>query len=297
MIYDCFTFYNELDLLDIRLHTLNDIVDKFVLVESTVTFTNQPKSLYYQENKHLFKKFQNKIIHVVIKDSPNVSLPWIIEHHQLGSVTKGLPKCKPTDIILVSCVDEIPKPEAVLQWRDKPGKHKVFLQKSCHYYLNYVAYGNKSVDHGTRMFTYKDLQTYPDPYIARFTPPDLLIPDGGWHFSYMGGIKAIQKKLASYSHQEYNNDTYNTPEHILASIAKRKDILGFGMKFRIEPITTLPQYVQDNKEKFSHLIFPENKKNEIHSSLFFLSLTIKKKLRLLVRPMLQPLRNVSKKNK
>ena len=58
MIYDCFLFFHELEVLDIRLHELDSVVDKFVLVESTVTHTNQQKKLFYNENKHLFKKFE-----------------------------------------------------------------------------------------------------------------------------------------------------------------------------------------------------------------------------------------------
>lgn len=51
MIYDCFTFFNELNLLEIRLNILNDVVDKFVLVEATKTFSGKDKPLYYEQNK------------------------------------------------------------------------------------------------------------------------------------------------------------------------------------------------------------------------------------------------------
>ena len=70
-VFDVFIFFNELDLLDIRLNTLNDKVDFFVLVESTISFSGKPKRLYYQENKHLFEKFNHKIIHHIIDDTPN----------------------------------------------------------------------------------------------------------------------------------------------------------------------------------------------------------------------------------
>src|SRR5258708_17252090 len=124
MIYDCFNFYNELDLLDIGLHELTDVVDRFVLVESTVTFTNQSKPLYYEENKTRFKAFEKKIIHIVVRDSPNVSLPWIIEHFQFAAVMRGLKNARPSDTILLSCVDELPKKEKILQWMGKKGRHK-----------------------------------------------------------------------------------------------------------------------------------------------------------------------------
>ena len=68
MIYDCFLFNNEIEILDIRLHELFGVVDKFVLVESTVTHTNKQKRLHYLENKSRFKKFKDKIIHIVDKE-------------------------------------------------------------------------------------------------------------------------------------------------------------------------------------------------------------------------------------
>ena len=77
-IIDCFTFYNELDLLTYRLNILNDVVDYFVLVEATHTHIGKEKPLFYQENKHLFEKFNDKIIHVVVDDFsykyPNINI-------------------------------------------------------------------------------------------------------------------------------------------------------------------------------------------------------------------------------
>lgn len=264
MIYDCFNFYNEFELLDIRLNELDSIVDKFVLAESTVTFTNKKKPLYFSENKKRYKKFLHKIIHVVIDDSPNVTNPWIIENHQLSSVVRGLPKCDPNDTILVSCVDEIPKLETILKWRGKPGRHKVLMQTMSYYYLNYVS-KNRGLWPGTLMFSYKDLKYFPSVYIARFMPIDVKVPDGGWHMSYIGGVKKIQLKLASFSHQEYNNDNYNTPERIERAILEGKDPFGFGWKFRAEDINTLPKYVIENQEKFKDSILA--KSNDISPSM------------------------------
>jgi len=66
MIYDCFSFFNELDLLEIRLHELDPVVDKFVLVEASKTFQGKDKPLFYDENKERYKEFSEKIIHVVV---------------------------------------------------------------------------------------------------------------------------------------------------------------------------------------------------------------------------------------
>ena len=69
-IIDCFIFYNELELLTYRINILNDVVDYFVIVESTHTFIGKEKKLYFDENKNLFEKFKKKIIYIIVDDFP-----------------------------------------------------------------------------------------------------------------------------------------------------------------------------------------------------------------------------------
>ena len=121
-IIDCFIFYNELDLLYYRLSLLNDIVDYFIIVESTHTFTGIPKQLFYNENKEMYKEFNEKIIHIILEDFPfkvpNINIftnqPWQNEYYQRNSIKKGidviLDKLNDNDIILSSDLDEIPDP-------------------------------------------------------------------------------------------------------------------------------------------------------------------------------------------
>jgi beta-1,4-mannosyl-glycoprotein beta-1,4-N-acetylglucosaminyltransferase len=67
-LIDGFVFYNELGLLKYRLDTLYEIVDNFILVESTKTFSGNSKELFYEKNKHLYEKYQDKIIHIIVDD-------------------------------------------------------------------------------------------------------------------------------------------------------------------------------------------------------------------------------------
>ena len=69
-IIDCFTFYNEMDLLNYRLNILYNVVDYFIIVESTHTYVGKEKKLFYNDNKHLFEKFNDKIIHIIVDDFP-----------------------------------------------------------------------------------------------------------------------------------------------------------------------------------------------------------------------------------
>lgn len=260
MIYDCFLFNNELELLDIRLNLLKDVVDKFVITESTVTHTNEPKRLFYAENKSQFKQFQDKIIHNVITDSPSVSNPWIINDFQFSNMQRALLKCNPQDRILFGDVDEIPRPEKIKEWANHNAILKVFAQAHCHYYLNFT---NKEKDTwlGTRMIDYEDLRKYKTLWIARFSKYDIKVNNGGWHFSYLGGVKRIQEKMRYSTHQEYNNDKYNTPEKIRLAMLGGRDIVGKGWKFYMAGDSFLPGYVVDNKSKFNNLLLSKNSTN------------------------------------
>ncbi len=172
MIYDCFTFFNELDLLDIRLHELDDFVDKFVIVESTVTFTNIKKPLLYELNKSRFKSFHKKIIHIVVEDSPNVlGNPWIIEMHQFNAIARGLNNCKNDDTVLLSNVDEIPNKSAAKDWMFRPDEVKAFEQILFYYYLNLRVINQKWI--GTRMLKFSNLKDFPNLYVLRHSPIDL----------------------------------------------------------------------------------------------------------------------------
>src|SRR5689334_18016752 len=102
MIYDTFPFYNELDLLEIRLEELDQVADRFVLVEATRTHTNKPKPLYYAENRDRFARFQNRIIHVVLDDMPDTTDAWVLENFQRCGIRRGLTGCRPDDLILMS---------------------------------------------------------------------------------------------------------------------------------------------------------------------------------------------------
>jgi beta-1,4-mannosyl-glycoprotein beta-1,4-N-acetylglucosaminyltransferase len=104
-----------------RLNILNDVVDYFVLVEATHTHIGKEKPLFYQENKHLFEKFNDKIIHVVVDDFsykyPNINIEneeqWINERYQRDCISRGLNKLslQNNDVITITDLDEIPNPK------------------------------------------------------------------------------------------------------------------------------------------------------------------------------------------
>lgn len=277
MIYDCFLFNNELEVLEIRLNELSDVVDKFVLVESTVTHTNKAKKLVFSQNKQKFKKFKDKIIHIVVKDTPDVTLPWIVNDFQFCQMMRGLKNCKPKDLIIFGDMDEIPKKEKIEEYNDGKNNLKIFEQQLCFYYLNNFEYANPSWL-GTRMTTFSHFKALQTPWIAKFSKYDVKIQDAGWHFSYIGDIKRIQAKIETMTHQELNNARFNTPEGIKKAIVEQKDIFDLGYRFKAVDLSYLPEYVIDNPNKFSKYIL-NNDNGKLNNKMYIGYLNFKKNIR------------------
>ena len=257
MVYDCFTFFNELDLLEIRLNVLNDEVDRFVIVEARKTFSNLDKPLYFQDNKSRFEKFKDKIIHIVIDDFPPSEDAWQREYYQRNAIKRGLDHCIPEDVILISDLDEIPNPDAILKYKNHKGI-KVFKQKMFYYYINDICVSNPYwVNSSTRMLFYGDfVKNQSSAQKIRFLK-GYLLSDGGWHFSYLGGPEKIALKIKSISHQEFNSEEYVNVDKIKQRIENNMDLMGRKNLSRYAIIkldNSFPKYIVDNQARYSHLI-------------------------------------------
>ena len=114
-VYDCFCFYNEFELLELRLKSLNDVVDYFVLVEADKTQTHKPKPFYFNERKNDFAEFLPKIRHLMVKmDVPDRGVgDWTIENLQRNAIAKGLTDAEPEDLVFISDLDEIWAPDVL----------------------------------------------------------------------------------------------------------------------------------------------------------------------------------------
>jgi len=251
MIYDCFMFYNELELLEIRLNELNEFVDKFIIVESSKTFTNQPKKLFFEENKEKFAAFKDKIIHIVTDEFTECNSAWECEIFQRNAIEKGLENCKPDDIIIISDVDEIPNAKTLMNCKNSEGI-KVLKQKQYNFYLNYINDKETYWLRGPRVLFYKDFNKSADE--IRNTQGQI-IENGGWHFSFLGGIQKVKDKVKSFSHQEYNNEYYLNEERLTSLILNGADIFERGYKYKIVDIdSSFPEFIVKNKEKYNQLI-------------------------------------------
>lgn len=273
MIYDCFAFFNEMDLLEIRLNTLNDVVDRFVLVEATRTFQKKEKPLFFEQNKERFKPFLHKIEHVIVDEYPGffakwrVPKTWDYDDHQKEQILKGLKGAKPDDVIIVSDVDEIPRPELVKEFANKPGI-KVFQQKLFYYYLNcFIKRYPEPIPlvdgympwYGTVMLNYKDIDTIKKTRLYRenrkSTDKITIIPDGGWHFSYLGGAKKVIEKIEAYAHKEHNKDEFKDPKKVEEIIRKGGSLYNQDLDSTFVAIdSSFPKYIQTHQDKYAELI-------------------------------------------
>ena len=227
MIYDCFTFFNELDLLELRLETLSGIVDRFVLVESDRAFTGTPKKLYFETNKQRYLPYLDKIIHIIIEDMPETDNPWDREHFQRNAILRGLKSSLPGDLILLSDVDEIPRPETLLllfsdgRCLSLLDRHPLVLTQNIYYYqVNMI---DNEHWFGTIVIRKKNFNMSPEELrTLRFRLPR--VRNGGWHFSYMGGAKQVAKKLNSIVATDDN-----TPENNDLSLLEYKVAQGINI--------------------------------------------------------------------
>lgn len=237
-VYDCFLFFNELDILEIRLNELYEHVDKFVLVESVETFRGNLKPLYYEENKQRFEKFADKIIHVVVEDRFDSWNPWHVEEYQRNQIMRGLKECQPDDTILVSDVDEILRasvlPEIYSGLYIEKKAYIQCIQIFYRYYFNVKDYTGK----GTCATTYENLcKTTPNSFRVSHAGYPMVL-NGGWHFTSMGGLAAFTKKLESFSHHELDRPENKTMKYVY-------DYMRNNCAF--VPIDqTFPKYVLDN---------------------------------------------------
>lgn len=281
MVYDCFTFFNELDLLEIRLNTLDAVVDRFVIAEATRTYRGQPKELLFEKNRARFAAFTDKIVYLVVDDllpedevaRDVMNLPWVNENRQRNALARGLVGAKGDDVILVSDVDEIPRPEKVVEAvrLARQGEIVRFILDVFTYYANMKDYRTPHWNLGTLAISFK---AYADGRLldrvacdrfttasesagrciqkVRFLHPTRRLADAGWHLTYLGGLAAVRRKLLSFSHSEAAHLADTAEERLRRGenvIGGRRDAFGVPLDARF------PSYLVEHSDRFSHLLF------------------------------------------
>jgi beta-1,4-mannosyl-glycoprotein beta-1,4-N-acetylglucosaminyltransferase len=235
-IIDCFIFYNEIDILTYRLNILNDYVDYFIIVESMHTFVGNEKKLYYNDNKHLFEMFKDKIIHIIVDDFPykcpeiiNDTVSWGNEKYQRNAISKGinsLNNLTDTDIITITDVDEIPNPEIFKKIKNGDYIININIIEMDHYYYNINSRFKNKWKH-SKILSYAIYKHFNNNCEdIRFYNNIPIIENGGWHLSCFGDKYFIKNKLQNFSHIECNVPEFTNLDNIQDKIDNSIDILG-----------------------------------------------------------------------
>jgi len=289
-IFDCFMYFDEEVVLDVRLNTLDKYVDYFVIVESSFTHKGDNKNLMFNHNK--FEKFKNKIIYLVYDKQPKgievvnendsegeKSRKYILnaalrENGQRNFIQNGLNKAEDNDIILISDVDEIPNLSEV-NFNNISEKIIMFHQDMFYYKFdlkipNLLWTGTK----GCRkkyllspqwLRNVKDRKYFPFRIDILFSEKKYssvkFISNGGWHFSNIKTAEQIEYKLKSYlHHREFDEQSLSVEEiqNIIENkkaiydlkVDKRVNKIGDGSKLVKIKFEKLPIYIQQNKHNY-----------------------------------------------
>lgn len=284
-VFDSFRFFNELELLELRLNILNDVVDYFVLTESPFTISGNEKPLYYLENKDRFSKFNDKIIHNITETIPNDFSDYIEkkQYHTpyknidvncgqpfyqiplryqrdiyardctaYGLISAGI---QDEDLVITSDADEIINPLVLenLDWFD-PNNHYGCLQRSFYYKLNILYQENWL---GSRICNWKMLKETSVDQLRQNGNNSYKIESAGWHWSYFGNAEKFKAKLAACAdcHMNLPEVIDNAEEKIEQGL----DPLNRGVTYPVVPIDdSYPEYIVNNQEKYFDLIKPWN---------------------------------------
>ena len=291
-IFDCFMFYDEDLLLDLRLNILDQHVDFFVIVESKYFHNGKERQLKFDIKK--YKQFENKIIYIVHENEPAgihkvnkeddegiksyklITNAHLRENEQRNQISRGLNNATDNDLILISDVDEIPNFESIKL--EKINNQIIMFEQSIFYYkLN--RYLPNFTWYGTKGCKKKDLLTfawlrevkarkYPflrlDTFFSKTKYNNIkIVENGGWHFSQLKTPKDIEIKLMNQEHHdEYKIAKDNLPN--VEDLVKRKTIVydhkakssdyKYSKEFKLKTLSIdyMPKFLQENVSKYSN---------------------------------------------
>ena len=259
-IIDAFIFYDELDLLKIRLEFLYDFVDYFVICESSVTFTGRSKRWNFFDHREAFSPWLDKIIYLKYEPTQlfldGCKSAWQVEAAQRNFLATELVKFDKNDWAIISDVDEIWNPEVVMPYL-KNNKIRVDfgnLEMLFHYYyLNCRGIGVENSTWRKAFFIRVNrIQKKKDINKIREGKQKNILNNAGWHFSYLGGVKKIIDKIESFSHQELNSEKIKNAQRLEDVMRLGKDPFDReGHEWAFHPIDYYPRPLASLMKKYS----------------------------------------------
>ena len=293
-IFDCFMYFDEEMILDLRLNILNSHIDYFIIVESRYNHKGERRKLLF--NKEKFIKYRDKIIYLVHDEVPSkvkrindeddkktqtnkyIMNALYRENAQRNYIINGLNNANNEDIILISDVDEIPKIDKFDF--DKVNNKIILFRQDMFYYKFNLCLPNFKWP-GTKACRKKDLlspqwlrnikeKKYPffrlDTFFSDKKYIDIkIVNDGGWHFSNIKTAKAIEHKLKSYLHHKEFDDVPLSIKEIDQLVQSKKAIydlkvdkrvnkIGNGVALEKFEISKLPNHIISNQKNLKDWI-------------------------------------------
>ena len=289
-IYDCFMYFDEEMLLDLRFNILNNYVDKFILTEATYTHDGDPKKLNFDIKK--FSKFKDKIEYIVVNDPPptlleinkedteNVRGEKLIlngykrDHFQRQNLQSGLKNAEPDDLILLSDLDEIPNLEKI-DIKNIKNKIICFKQKMFYYKFNLLYelipwYGSRACKKknfiSPQWLRDTKHKKYPlwrvDILFSKRKYNDIYyVEDGGWHFTNIKSPENIQKKLLNFAHH-YEFELSGLKLNDIKKMIQEKKVVydhsvdqrGYkwsgNTKLKTLGLSQMPKYLEENYSNY-----------------------------------------------
>ncbi|AOI71085.1 beta-1,4-mannosyl-glycoprotein beta-1,4-N-acetylglucosaminyltransferase [Burkholderia ubonensis] len=275
-IYDCFCYFNEDMLLELRLETLWDHVDYFVISEAVYTQTGNPKPLNFDIEK--FAKYRDKIRYLVVDHfAPGARSAWKNENYQRNYLIHGLHDAQPDDWILVSDLDEIPYPSTIRAY-DPRYRRGDFQQHAYAYFLNNQLVqddGRPAIWAGSKITTMRQVERFfgninavrsykssgplrslRRAWFRRFEVQRLT--PGGWHFTWVLSPEKILLKMESIADQAFVRDEHKDLAYIDAQIHSGRDLLNPNSRYvaQTPDSESFPPHLAAHRERYAQWLRP-----------------------------------------
>lgn len=254
-IIDAFMFFNEVELLDLRLHELYDAVDRFVLVETSWTHQGNPKPFYWAEQFQYDDRFadvRDKVFYLTIRDQPSGDGSWDRENFHRNCIQGSLYNFADDDIVMISDCDEIPHPGWVKEVA-KNGQFPITFEQD--YYCYFLNLRTPHKWKGTVMTTVKEVMDKTPQYFRDNKDTFPIQEHGGWHMGYMGGLERVRTKLTSFAHTEYSQGMWMDKGFLNNRINQGIDLYQPRVKFYLVDLTSLslPKFLRENPDRFKEM--------------------------------------------
>lgn len=272
-VYDCFCYFNEDMILELRFETLWDYVDYFVISEAVYTQTGVPKALNFKIDK--FYKYRDKIRYLVVDHyPPGEPNFWKNENYQRNYLINGLYDARDEDRILISDLDEIPRPETIAQYNPNKYKRGDFQQRAYAYRLNNLYVTNEGLPsfwYGSKITTFFYLKQFfkQTTAVRSYKSYGLLraikrtwfkkyhvqcIENGGWHFTWMLSLEKLILKMESIAEQQHNRPEFKEPGYIQHQIDAGLDVLNPHSQYQVRSVESpeFPEYLVNHREVYQN---------------------------------------------